>query len=735
MQRSIFRFTPLHCAVLTALSVMPVSVFAETATDTPATPVLNLNQDGTSAKQAETLPEVSVTETKSITRDYQSVRTTTGSKTETPAIDIPASIISIPKAVLEDQGSKGMNDALMNVSGVQQNYAGGYGFADNFNIRGLNMRWLRDGVVDGSTQNGYYRTMTDIESIEVLKGPGSALYGSSQPGGSVNVITKQPTDKTIAKIEMGAGSFDTQRVSGDFGGAVNGVATRLNVGYERSDGFRGLGREITEILPSVRFNLSDTQTLTLDYDYRDIKLTPDNYGVSFNSKGDLVTAPGRKERLYSPMNYVKQEINRFATTHDWKPSDDFKLKTSLVYDSRDISFLRNGGANVVNNANVITGRSIRSQVDDAEYLDFTSEATMKFNTGSLGHTFLAGVEWQNTQIDSVRVGYNLPNIANANNPVVPEKTLNGIASVASQGFNRQLDSTTKSIYVQDQVKVTEQVKLRAGLRHDNVDFSDKGAQGTTAYRRIADEQNLTSHQLGAVYQPIPELSFYAGVSRGAFINIATESAALSTNPEKSQSKEIGVKSVLFDGRLDLNLALFRAERSNYYVTLPGTSIATPDGKDETSGIEIDAIGAINSELKLVANYTHLNPKNMSDNLATLALVQPVATPVKGNLPTGTSKDSGRVWLTWQPTSATWHGLGAGIGATYKGESYADSLNLLKVPSYVVYDASIFLRQKKWDLTVNFKNLTDKTYYSVPTFIGALPGDARSVMATVRFDLN
>ena len=139
MQRSIFRFTPLHCAVLTALSVMPVSVFAETATDTPATPVLNLNQDGTSAKQAETLPEVSVTETKSITRDYQSVRTTTGSKTETPAIDIPASIISIPKAVLEDQGSKGMNDALMNVSGVQQNYAGGYGFADNFNIRGLNM--------------------------------------------------------------------------------------------------------------------------------------------------------------------------------------------------------------------------------------------------------------------------------------------------------------------------------------------------------------------------------------------------------------------------------------------------------------------------------------------------------------------------------------------------------------------------------------------------------------------
>lgn len=726
MQRITFGLKPIHCAVLTALSITPMMGFAETADGKPATSTLNLNHTETDAS---TLPEVAVTDTKSIVRDYQSSKTSTGSKTDTPARDIPASIITIPKAVLEDQGAKGMNEALMNVSGVQQTYGGGYGFADNFNIRGLNMRWLRDGMSDGSTQNGYYRTMTDIESIEVLKGPGSALYGSSQPGGSVNIVTKKPTDKTIAKLEVGAGSFDTQRISGDFGGAVNGVATRLNIGYERSDGFRGLGREITEILPSIRFNLTDTQALTLDYDYRHIKMTPDNYGVSFNTKGDLVTADGRKTRLYSPMNYVDQEINRFTATHDWKPSDEFKLKTALSYDNRNIGFLRNGGARVVNNANRITKRSIRSQADDADYLDFTSEGTLKFNTASLKHTFLGGVEWQNTQIDTVRVAYQLPDIANANNPVVPETTITGLP-LDTGGFNRKLDATTKSIYVQDQIEVTEQVKLRAGFRRDNIDFSDKGGS-----KPLSDEQNLNSHQLGGVYQPIPELSFYAGVSRGAFINIATESGALSTNPEKSQSKEVGVKSVLFDGRLDLNLALFKAKRSNYYITLPGTAIATPDGKDETSGIEIDAIGAINSELKLVANYTHLNPKNMSDNLAMLALVQTTAIPVKGNLPTGTSKDSGRVWLAWQPTSATWHGLGAGIGATYKGESYADSLNLLKVPSYVVYDAAIFLRQKKWDLTVNFKNITNKTYYSVPTFIGALPGDSRSVMATVRFDLN
>ncbi|GBG12493.1 iron complex outermembrane recepter protein [Novimethylophilus kurashikiensis] len=713
MQYQLKRMRP---AILLALAALPLQAAAE----------------DTKAEQTETLPEVQVSGQQDRSLNYQVETTTTGSKTDTPARDVPASIVVVPKAVLEDQGAMGMNEAMRNVSGVSQNYAGGYGFADNFNIRGLNMRWLRDGNVDGSTQNGYYRTMTDVERIEVLKGPGSALYGSSQPGGSVNVVTKLPTDKTVAEFEVGVGSYDTQRVGLDLGGAVNGVATRLNVGYEKSDDFRGLGREITEILPSLRFNLTDTQTLTLDYDYRDIKLTPDNYGIVFGADRKLVTASGRNARYYSPMDYANQEINRLATIHEWKPSDAFSLKTSLVYDHRDIDMLRNAGSNVANASGVITGRTIRSQQDDADYLDFTSEATWKFKTGSVSHTLLAGVEWQDTDIDTVRVGYNLSNIANASNPVVPETSLNGLTAVASQGFNRHVEATTKSVYAQDQVELTEQVKLRGGLRHDNVDFSDEGSQGTTAFRRIADEQGLNSSQFGAVYQPIPQLSLYAGIARGAFINIATESTALSPEPEKSFSKEVGAKAMLLDGRLDLNVALFRAKRDHYYVTLtPGVS--TPDGKDKTSGIEVDAVGSLTREVKLLASYSHINPKSISDALSSNTTLGVGNTSIYGNMPTGVAKDNARVWLTWEPSML--HGFGAGIGATYKGKSYADALNLLEVPSYTVYDAAVYWRQKTYEIAVNFKNLTDKTYYTVPTFIGALPGDPRSVMATVRFDFN
>ena len=126
----------------------------------------------------------------------------TGSKTDVPVHDTPASIITVPKEVIDDQMAVDMNSMVRNVSGVNPQLAGGYGFADSYTIRGLNMRFLRDGFSDGAAFNGYMRTMTDVESIEVLKGPGSALYGRNEPGGVINVTTKKPLDKFAASGEI-----------------------------------------------------------------------------------------------------------------------------------------------------------------------------------------------------------------------------------------------------------------------------------------------------------------------------------------------------------------------------------------------------------------------------------------------------------------------------------------------------------------------------------------------------
>ena len=110
----------------------------------------------------------------------------TGTKTGTDPRDVPASIVTIPDTVIRDQALRNLDNVLANASAVAPVLGGGYGFGDNYVIRGLPVRFLRDGLPDGSTNNGYHRTLADVASVEVLKGPGSALYGRAEGGGSIN---------------------------------------------------------------------------------------------------------------------------------------------------------------------------------------------------------------------------------------------------------------------------------------------------------------------------------------------------------------------------------------------------------------------------------------------------------------------------------------------------------------------------------------------------------------------
>ena len=134
----------------------------------------------------------------------------TATKTDTPLKDIPASVVIIPKEVLRDQSAVTMNQAVYNISGVAPVMGGNYGFSDNYVMRGLRMRFLRDGLPDGPSFNGYLRTMTDVERVEALKGPGSALYGRSEPGGVINVSARISAQK-IASAEAACAFSTTER--------------------------------------------------------------------------------------------------------------------------------------------------------------------------------------------------------------------------------------------------------------------------------------------------------------------------------------------------------------------------------------------------------------------------------------------------------------------------------------------------------------------------------------------
>jgi iron complex outermembrane receptor protein len=232
---------------------------------------------------------------------------------------------------------------------------------------------------------------------------------------------------------------------------------------------------------------------------------------------------------------------------------------------------------------------------------------------------------------------------------------------------------------------------------------------------------------------MPNLSFYTGYSTGAFVNIATESTAISTKPETSKQVEIGSKMSLLNNKLDVNAALFKTQRENYFITLPGALSPTPDGQDETTGLELDVSARPMSGLTLTGNAVWMDPEVKSNTLASNAIMGVVNQSIQGNMPAGVSRRTASLWANYTLQGGVANGLTLGLGANYKDYSYADSLNLYRVPSYLVFDAAVTYRQPKWEAAVTLKNLTDKVYYTNATFVGALPGDPRSVYATLRFD--
>lgn len=650
----------------------------------------------------------------------------TATKTDTPLRDVPASVVIVPKETLREQGVTDMNRALYNVSSAQPQMGGGYGFADNYTIRGQSILFLRDGYPDGTAQNGYRRTMADVERIEVVKGPGSALYGSGGAGGTVNVITKAPSARALAEVSASAGSFGTRGITIDAGGSLGQFPTRVIANAEHSDGFRGLSRDIREFLPSAAWSIGSDKLLTIDFDHRSIETTPDNYGIVFDFNRNIAAAP-REARYYSPMNRAEQTVNRLTLAHEWQLSAGTVMRSALITDGRDIDMLRNAGGNGGNSSGAMTGRTLREQHDRARYTTLQNEWVFKPGTA---HVVLAGIQYSDSAVDTRRIGYNLPNITDVNNPVVPETTSAGLAPVAAQGFDRRIEGRTLAAYAQDQMTLSEQWKVRAGLRYDRTHFRDAGVQGT-AFRDIDETKGMVGGSLGAVWQPSRSWSLFAGAARGGFVNLSTEPTAVSREPEKNKQYEAGVKSTLLNGALDGQLALFQVERENHLITLPGAASATPEGHDRTRGIEFDALARPAARWKVVANAYIQDAEVLSNTIASNAILG-VTENISGKQPTGVARAGGRLWTSYQFYGSEANGAGAGVGFTRKGESYADSLNRYRVPAYTVFDASVYYRQRSWDVGVGIYNLTDREYYTNPTFAGALPGEPRSLYLTFRW---
>ena len=667
------------------------------------------------------LGDVEVTASRPTEETVESV-----SKVEIQAI--PASIISISSQTIADQNAANMTDVLKNAAGLQPTDGG---MANDFRARGLGVTFFRDGLFDGNAQNSYYRSLVDIEEIEVLKGANSTLLGSSAPGASINLITKKPSHTPQTVWQASVGSFATRNLSVDTTGEIqDNIAGRLIINTEKSNGYRGLGRELHEFLPSLTMDLADNRKLLLDIDYRRSSMTPDNYGIPFNFQRKIADV-NIENRYYTPFVDVDQTVVRSSISQEWLISDAVQMNTTFSYDTRDLDILRNVRGNAENAAGRLIRRSLRQQFDDADYINLQNSWLIFTHTGTVEHQITTGVSYANTRIGTLRNGYQLPSINDIENPVMSETALTGLTRDQSRSFDRKIKSDNAAVFFNDQMTFDPQWKMRIGMRNEQVSASDKGVEGTLGYREVRYHKNLFSGQVGLVYQPQSNISVYGNISQGAFNNINTKVSQISPQPEKSKQLEIGSKLTLLQNKLSLDAAWFHIKRENYLFDLPEAE-STSDGKDVSKGIELQFQYRPNDAWQLRANAVWIDPKVETDVLASLNALNITDVSVKGTEPVGVSRRVYNLWGQYAFRQDFLQGFALGLGATYRSETYADPLNQYQVPAFLVFDANIHYKAKNWSANLGIKNLTNKEYFTTTTNIGAVPGDERSAFLNVTF---
>ncbi|MEP1078884.1 TonB-dependent siderophore receptor [Leptolyngbya sp. PL-A3] len=645
----------------------------------------------------------------------------TATRTNTPLRDIPQSIQVVPQQVLEDQQADSISEALRNVSGVNTDDSFG-GSLDRINIRGFQTDvFLENGFRRGSSSSSGISDFELIERLEVLKGPASVLYGNIEPGGVVNVITERPLSVAEYTLEGAIGSFGLLRPSIDLTGPLdaNGrILYRLNTLYATEDGYRDYDQDLERFVlaPSLTLNLSDRTSLDFNVSYIN-QDRPFDRGIP--AIGDEV-ADVPYDRLFQDPDAVAETEEfsaSYSLTHEF--NDNWQVRNEFRYLSIDTFDFRLDSWTIEDDGTL--DRRWRSNDDYSEFYSFQTNVVGEFNTGSVEHTLLAGVDWNR----STRQGgqRRLPgdpsffiDIFTEEGDPISRPDLDDMTLVVRNNTSRQ---DNIGFYLQDQIALTDNLQILAGGRFDIVDFESVNSLANT---ETGDTVERFTPRIGIVYQPSQEISLYTSYSQSFNPNTFAQTVEGSfLEPEISEQFEVGVRGEFFDGRLIANLAAYEITKQN----VEGPDPDNPDfslavGEIRSRGIELDVSGEITPGWNVIASYAHTDAEVTEDNFY-----------LEGSRPDNVPRNNASFWSTYEIQSGNLQGLGFGLGLFYVGEREGDFENTYQLPSYVRTDAALFYRRDNWRVALNFQNLFDIDYirYSEGYREANTPGEPFTVIGS------
>jgi iron complex outermembrane receptor protein len=643
--------------------------------------------------------------------------------------DVPAQVSSIPQELILQQGTNSVRESLKNASGVQA--FRWYGAYEQYTIRGFTDP-DRDSynvmLVDGMRMGGNrYSTQTNnVQSIEVLKGPNSVLYGRGAVGGTINIVRKKPQAVRAYDISYRGGSFNTHQITGSATGAVGNrdtVLYRVDSSFEASDGWRDAGAERFNISPSLTWLMTDRARFTAYQVFNRDRFDGDG-GVPFN----IVDLPSfePEKRFSLPQDRVLVEDSQTQLLFNGTVSPRWEFRNSLQFQRTSDQYFVTEGVYGDPDANLVYREPldfhhIRRPVQNQ------SEMVGRLE-GFGGHNLLFGYEFQRdkyrTEVTAgddpdCICGYWYLTIEPMNISTMQE-TQPGPLDLETIARTTFVNDRIHSFYVQDQIDVAPQVKLNIAWRVDDY-TRDVGREGGLPFTPVHREQTANTYRAGIVYAPRYDQQLYFATA-SSFTPVNTVPADGSQlDPSTARNFEVGHRWQGFNGRVDTNLAFYHITRNNVVVQQSVTTFEQI-GEQRSKGVDLDVNIDLGAQTYLLFNYGFTQPKYED---ATLAL--------NGKTPRFVPKHLTNLWVRKDFSS----GFNAAFGVRHVGDQFVTDANLVTLDAYTIFSGAIGYRTDRWEWLLNAENLFNEEDYYFPGHFSnlAFPGQPLNVSTAIRFRFN
>ena len=669
--------------------------------------------------------------------------------------DLPQSVSLVSREFMEDRMAFQITDMVQDLAGVSQ--ASVY---DDLTIRGFNSGYTNGlRLVNGMRSAYGYGTSfwrapltANLESIEVLKGPGASLFGDIVPGGTINLVTKKPLEERKTSVDFTVGSFQTLRSALDMGGPLDKdkkFLYRLNVAYETARTFRDNNKRNT-ILIAPSFSLRPVEGTQVDVDivYDDFDGFLDR-GIGIRNNDFY--AQDRAFNVNQPTDFYRSKFLTFSTRLSQDIAEGLSMHVNYmksIYNEELNEFRTlNTFADPPNNT-IMNMRFLSKDVRD--YTDnLVSYLSYNLDRPGHQHRFVLGVDYAQYGGDKDNVqrearhrmldGEEVPLTIDLESPVRDVIDVGSYVWLAQAEFPFLNPYKSMGFYIQDQVTIGERWNMVMGLRHEY--YRSSSADLAQSYET---SQHAWLPRMGMTYHINDQMNYFASYSQGYvpvgadFIhNYGQYGADSPFSAERSFQVETGLKTGFFNNQLQTELSIFHIGRQNMMIATgamsdAGFPIYRQSGEVISQGVELDFRGQVTREFQIMANYS-FNHTEVKSSSRDIEVGMPLA-----NAP----RHMGNVWAKYVFSQTALKGFGFGAGTNFMNSrrmenpmAIDDEGNMAwgEWPSYQVWNAALYYHLKGARLTLNFNNILDKYYYLGGfDYTRGFVGTTRSLMLSMGF---